>query len=267
MQRTLFAAVGALVLTSLFACTATEDAPKFPSADTLCTGRATEECQVIVPCSITQEACESKRRSTCLNEISKFSQTSRPYRSDRAEDYLNKVHTAYDGKTSVPVATLAELDVAFQRVFQGRSGLGAACGSTFECDGDDLICSKNICAKKLEKTDFCANPGEFCGNGLYCKPGMGTSNCVTRVGEGAPCGEKGENAECKEDLACSNGSCVKKGGPGAVCASGADCVSNSVISIRSADRGRRLRTARSGASRSAALEAPAADHELVESSS
>ncbi|MBK6690839.1 MAG: hypothetical protein IPG50_01305 [Myxococcales bacterium] len=216
-------ALGTVLFAALvFACSSTEEeeAPKYPTVDSMCQARATEECQVASKCGAKLETCVASRKATCATSAAASQTGTRAYRAKVGETCVNKAKEVY-AKAPITPDDIAKLDETCQKAFQGTQAKLQACTTSYDCDGE-LICDKQVCAGKVEKKEgeFCGNPGEVCAAGSYCvASAAGALQCAPKKKKGEICDAK---SPCLESLRCNN-TCLERFGSGEACASNDDC--------------------------------------------
>jgi hypothetical protein len=114
-----------------------------------------------------------------------------------------------------------------------ESGVPAACQAPGDyslgtrCIGDDQ-CQSGFCDLSTPEgaCGRCARPpgvGQPCSNGGVCASGLlcaASGTCAAPANLGGACGEA---QPCRESLACPQGTCTRKGAPGAPCNVQEDC--------------------------------------------
>jgi hypothetical protein len=219
MQKWLGLMVGA-ALSGLFvgACTTTAG-DKYPTYDSMCDAKATEECQVASLCGASADACKTARKQVCLDAANTALQAGRKYTPSLAEGCVSATHDTYGAKIITPDLK-TKMDDTCTRVYAGSVAKGGSCNSNYDCSGS-AICDKQHCGDKVQKKsgDGCANPGEVCETGSFCQAQTGVSICVAREASGKPCNV---NDLCLETLRC-NVTCIDRVGPSQACASNDDC--------------------------------------------
>jgi hypothetical protein len=204
------------------ACSSTP-AEKYPSIDSFCAAKATEECQIYASCAVDVNACNAKRKGLCNADGTAATNAGRHYTSGRVQDCIDKVHTLYQ-KSPITPSALADANDTCARVYQGTAPNNSPCSSDYDCAGSS-ICDKGLCGTKVLKNlgDGCANAGEVCGGDSYCgKPQPTSPNvCLAKKTSGQPC--DGNNpCSTATPLRCDN-TCQPAFGASHVCADNNDC--------------------------------------------
>jgi hypothetical protein len=208
--------------------------PAYPGVDSFCQAKAEAECQVAAKCAVTMQSCMTARLSACSTTAIEATQAlGRGYVADNAQACVEAAKAAYATGWLPPSETDASLrgSMAYvcSRVFLGGAGKNAACGDDNDC-ASGRICaavapssSAKVCADQSVRgeSDFCADPGAVCGDGLYCSTAQGAAQCKRMKAEGEACGQA---LPCAAGLRCDvSNACQKRLGPGAPCTSDADC--------------------------------------------
>src|SRR5262249_15615472 len=83
----------------LIACSSDTPTDKYPSADSFCGARATEECKgTATLCSITDTTCQAKRKDVCNGVAAGATGSGRTYHPSLADACITKVTAAYADK-------------------------------------------------------------------------------------------------------------------------------------------------------------------------
>jgi hypothetical protein len=200
-------------------------ADKYPSSDSFCEAKATEECQVTARCGVTEGSCLTVRKAACSSFVSSSASGSRQYRPGNAEACINKTHDVYGATAPITPTIQGEIDAVCSKVFQGTTKALGACTVTTDCEGD-LICDKKLCANKVTKNsgDLCGNPGEICSSGSFCDTfSGGAAQCKPKKARDEAC--DAEKNPCNESLRCNN-TCRDRFVAGESCGSNDDCASS-----------------------------------------
>jgi hypothetical protein len=213
-----------LLVAGLLACEKADPAIGEPQ---FCTEYARRECASVAPlCAASVAQCESVRVADCQarTALLKTPQyTARLFRQDNVTACLDKVKETYGGSPIVTGAALSALEAVCNRVYQGSSKNLEACQVDFDCDGG-LVCdpAKLRCGPKrvVSAGGQCANIGETCSAGEFCKLTGATYLCARRVARAAACSE---SEPCLESLLCAGGVCVDKAKSGEPCVAHSDC--------------------------------------------
>lgn len=94
--------------------------------------------------------------------------------------------------------------------------VGDQCQSSY-CDLTTPVAGCGQCAPPLPAAGGACFQGQYCAAGLVCAPNL---TCVELRDLGAACNI---NQPCRASLVCRGGFCARRGAPGAVCATRADC--------------------------------------------
>jgi hypothetical protein len=213
--------VGATLLGLLGAACTTTTSDKYPTYDSMCDAKATEECQVASRCAVSADACKSARRQKCLDVASAALQAGRKYTPGLADGCVSATHDTYASNAVITPDAKSKMDDTCARVYAGSIAKGGTCTSSYDCSGS-AICDKQHCGDKAQKKsgEGCANPGEVCESGAFCQAQTGVSICMAREASGHPCNV---NDLCLESLRC-NITCIPRVGLGQSCQSDDDCV-------------------------------------------
>jgi hypothetical protein len=209
----------------LVACGGDDPAPeKYPSFDSFCDAKATEECTAIASaCSVTVESCKGVRKNACSNAAGAALGQGREYVAGNAEGCVSKIADLY--KDRVLDATKEKaFDEACAKVFLGVKKKSEPCSNEYHCEAS-LVCDmqKGVCAEKTaarKDRDPCNNPGDTCDTGLFCNQEGANRFCAAKAKAGAACNEA---TPCAEDLFCNVATCAMKNGAGATCATDIEC--------------------------------------------
>jgi hypothetical protein len=191
-----------------------------------CEEYAKRECAAVAPpCAASPTQCEAVRTADCQTRTAALltaQYTTRAFHPENVAACLAKVSETYKAPT-VSGAALKELDAVCNRVYQGNAKLLEACQVDFDCAGT-LICdpAKLLCGEKrvVPAGGQCANVGDVCSPGEFCRPLGASYLCSPRAAKAAACGEGGP---CLESLLCREGACVEKSLPGTACIKHDDC--------------------------------------------
>ena len=203
-----------------------DDDDKKLTEEKFCQEYAKRECAVVAPlCTYAEASCQPSRTAECRARATawKTGTSMRAFRPERAEGCLEKVKEIY-GHRLITGSDLRELDQICAKVFQGTVKALGDCLVDADCEGD-LICdpTKFRCGRKkaVASGDGCANFGEICPVGEFCKSTAGSHLCTRRQGPGATC----DLAQpCLENLQCK-GTCVDKTATGLPCGNSDECQS------------------------------------------
>lgn len=209
---------GALV--ALFACGGEDVGPKYPSAESFCSGYAEALCKGLAAgCGASEDSCKLRAESTCKTQ---GAATSRQYRDTKAEACVDKTNEIF-GKKSYSADEEKEQKDLCSRVFGGTVDKNGACQVDAECK-DQLICDKGLCSEKVQKNlgEACNNPGDVCAKGAYCGDQGAVKFCIAKKASGDLC--TAGAVPCLEDLRCVN-TCKPKLQPGEPCDTDDDCPS------------------------------------------
>lgn len=210
----------------LVACSDDATPEKYPTADSFCTAKATEECKVAAgPCAVPEATCQQKRKDACNTGLAATATgQGRTYKSANAENCIAKTTAVYADRTIDPAKETAYIE-ACEKVFAGLKKVNEACSNLYECEGD-LLCDldKKVCAtKKVTGNEApCNNPGDICDKGLYCQQKGALKFCTKKNAVGETCRTDG-SAPCLEELRCNGSSCVAKQPAGELCDTNDEC--------------------------------------------
>jgi hypothetical protein len=226
-MRSLFglaAVAGAIVL---LACGDDPPAAKYPSSDSFCAAKAAEECKAVgAICRVSDQVCTSARTEACKAAGAAAVGQGRAYDPTKAEQCIAKTTEVYKPRVIDP-ATETAFREACERVFAGSKKLSQPCSSLYDCEGT-LVCDLekgSVCASKVDKKkdEPCNNPGDTCGEDLFCQqqPGGSVRFCKERIKLGESC--KLPELPCQDDLRCTT-TCVPKVVSGQPCDTNDQCV-------------------------------------------
>jgi hypothetical protein len=217
-----------VVLASVAGGLGCETSDSAVTEDRFCGEYVKRECAAVAPlCAASAAQCEAVRIADCQARVATLKTaaaeyTVRAYRKDNVTACLDKVKDTYS-RTLITGAALKELDDVCNRVFQGASKLLQACRVDVDCEGS-LVCdpTKLLCGQKrtVPAGGQCANIGETCSAGEFCKLTGATYLCARRAAKTAACTP---TDLCLESLRCSGGACVDKAVSGEACAAHDDC--------------------------------------------
>lgn len=215
----LFGSAGGLAIA---ACSSNDATDKYPSADSFCDAKATEECNAAAAvCSATVDFCKTTRVGICKSFADSATSQGRTYRAQQAEKCVDATKTLYATKV-VDLDKEKDVDDTCEHVFTGSKKKNDPCTQPYECEGT-LKCDKGACADAVQKqlNEPCNNPGDTCVKGTYCGPRGGSNFCIARNNVGDICNNE---TPCLETLRCVN-NCQAKLDSGQPCDTNDDCTS------------------------------------------
>lgn len=208
------------------ACGEDEPAAKFPSSDSFCAAKAAEECKAVAgACAVHDDTCKSTRTAACNAAAGAATGQGRTYRSENAEACIARTTAVYADRVIDPAKEKAFID-ACERVFTGSKKKNEACSNEYDCEGT-FVCDldKKLCSTKVDKKldDPCNNPGDICGEGLYCQARDAVKFCAAKGKLGEACDEA--SAPCEDTARCNASTCIPRNSAGDACATNNECVS------------------------------------------
>jgi hypothetical protein len=228
MRQQYFAGLTLAGLATLFGCSSTAPAP-YPDAISYCTAKAKAICEVSSTCGIDSTMCQTAQKALCDSEVRDATASgTRSYNSDNAKTCIDALNSAYANTTTVPYATLQDIDKKCAAVFIGKAAVNTTCTSDYDCTSG-LICSPTapgattmVCAHPAGKNagDYCSDPGSQCATDTYCaKQPNNLWLCVAAGMQGAVCSD---GTPCVSSQRCYHGLCQPRLTSG-VCTSDGDC--------------------------------------------
>lgn len=215
----------ALALAALASC---RDEPKPLTPNEYIAQRAEIECAAISSaCLMPASTCMVGRQAQHAAEYQNAMGNLREFVPGNAEACLDKVGEVYGKLNQGMVALLGSDYLAMQavcaNVYRGAKAAFEPCTSALDCE-TPLICDKGFCgaAKLVEAGAGCANIGEYCSPGAFCRPSTpaGVWFCSAKVGAQGYCDDA---TPCLENLRCSANVCAARLETGLPCATDGDC--------------------------------------------
>jgi hypothetical protein len=189
--------------------------------------RPEAECAAVSSaCLVTVPACVAGREAEYTAEYQAALRVARDFVPSNAQACLAKVEDVYgkldQGKVAIGAADYRAMTSVCANVYRGSSAANGPCRADVDCVAD-LICDKGYCAtrKLVAAGAGCANPGESCPPGSYCRVANGVWLCSAKVGAQGDC----TVAPCTETLRCAAGVCLDRLAIGESCAADSDCKS------------------------------------------
>jgi hypothetical protein len=216
-----------VILPVLVLLTSCGSEPDPLSANAFFQKRPAAECAAVSSaCLVTESACVVGRAAEYTAEYQAALRAARDFVPPQAESCLARVEDVYgkldQGKVAIRAADYQAMTSVCANVYRGSSVANGPCQADVDCVGA-LICDKGYCAtrKLVAAGAGCANPGESCPQGSYCRYANGVWLCSAKVGAQGDC----TVAPCIETLRCAAGVCVARLGIGEACAADSDCSS------------------------------------------
>ena len=216
-------AVRTVAITGLLAGCGGGGAGKQPTESDFCAQKADAECQVTDRCVTTKDDCKADRMAVCTAFVAAAkSNGKRVFVTGNIGGCISKTMAVYAKTSPITPKDLADMDDVCQYVFQGDGEVNVdTCQTKYDCAGK-VICDKTYCAKQMNVTTTCGNPGDICPAGKYCAPN--SSSLLVCTDKGASGDTCDETTPCLEALHCAAGTCTDRVGSAGSCTSSDDCL-------------------------------------------
>ncbi len=216
------------------ACSSSQPNP-YATVSEYCAAYAKAVCQIgNTSCQFPVSTCETYQTNQCSTAAQQATASGAlTYTPGNVQACINQLNNAYGSTpSSLPIATLNQINQICGDVFVGSVGTGGACQITSDCNVSGEICASAPgqtakCEQPTQKTAGaqCLDVGDQCPTGDYCDSTMGSSTygtCIAAQTTGQACSA---TQPCDGNNSCVGGTCALLAAEGAPCSTNADCAS------------------------------------------